>query len=70
MTSDSNPSAQGPGTRVVSERVGVLQGGHRPEVRKTLASELRQQLADEIVRGVLPPGAAIEATQIERSLAV
>jgi DNA-binding GntR family transcriptional regulator len=72
MTSDSNPSVQGPGgpgTRVVSERVGALQGA-RPEVRKTLASELRLQLADEIVRGVLPPGATLDETEIARRFEV
>src|SRR5262245_48711018 len=73
MASDSNPSVQGPGgqgTRVVSERVGALQGARSPEVRKTLASELRQQLADEIVRGVLPPGATLDETEIARRFQV
>jgi DNA-binding GntR family transcriptional regulator len=73
MTSDSNASVQGPGgrgTRVVSERVGALQGARGPEVRKTLASELRQQLADEIVRGVLPPGATLDETEIARRFEV
>jgi DNA-binding GntR family transcriptional regulator len=64
MASDSNPSVQGPGTRVARERVGALHGIRRPEVRKTLASGLREQLADEIVRGVLPPGAALDETEI------
>jgi DNA-binding GntR family transcriptional regulator len=32
--------------------------------RKTLAEELRLQLADEIVRGVLPPGAPLEETDL------
>jgi DNA-binding GntR family transcriptional regulator len=32
--------------------------------RKTLAEELRLQLADEIVRGVLAPGAALDETEL------
>jgi DNA-binding GntR family transcriptional regulator len=32
----------------------------------TRAAELRLQLADEIVRGVLPPGAALDETEIAR----
>ena len=32
----------------------------------TRAEELRLQLADEIVRGVLPPGAALDETDIAR----
>jgi DNA-binding GntR family transcriptional regulator len=33
---------------------------------KTLADELRLQLADEIVRGVFPPGAALDETELAR----
>lgn len=32
--------------------------------RRTLAEELRLQIADEIVRGVLPPGAALDETEL------
>lgn len=32
----------------------------------TRAEELRLQLADEIVRGALPPGAALDETDIAR----
>jgi DNA-binding GntR family transcriptional regulator len=33
---------------------------------KTLADELRLRLADEIVRGVFPPGAALDETELAR----
>ena len=36
----------------------------------TRAEELRLQLADEIVRGVLPPGAALDETEIARRFSV
>src|SRR5262245_47505916 len=38
--------------------------------RKTLAEELRLQLADEIVRGVLPPGGALDETELARRFGV
>jgi DNA-binding GntR family transcriptional regulator len=38
--------------------------------RKTLAEELRVQLADEIVRGVLAPGAALDETDLARRFSV
>jgi DNA-binding GntR family transcriptional regulator len=42
-----------------------------PPVRKiTRAEELRLQLADEIVRGVLPPGAPLDETDIARRFKV
>src|SRR3982750_1425950 len=41
---------------------------HRDKV--TRAEELRLQLADEIVRGVLPPGAALDETDIARRFSV
>jgi len=34
--------------------------------RKTLAEELRLQLADDIVRGALPPGAPLDETEVAR----
>ena len=34
--------------------------------RRTLAEELRLQLADEIVRGALPPGAALDEMELAR----
>jgi DNA-binding GntR family transcriptional regulator len=38
--------------------------------RKTLAEELRLQLADEIVRGVLKPGVALDETELARRFEV
>ena len=38
--------------------------------RKTLAEELRLQLADEIVRGALAPGAALDETRLARRFQV
>src|ERR1700688_5118319 len=38
--------------------------------RITRAEELRLQLADEIVRGALPPGAALDETDIARRFKV
>src|SRR5262252_3164768 len=38
--------------------------------RKTLAEELRLQLADEIVRGVLPPGGSLDETELARRFGV
>jgi DNA-binding GntR family transcriptional regulator len=35
-------------------------------IKVTRAEELRRQLADDIVRGVLPPGAALEEAEIAR----
>jgi DNA-binding GntR family transcriptional regulator len=44
---------------------GVDRNASYPE-KITRAEELRLQLADEIVRGVLPPGAALDETDIAR----
>ena len=38
--------------------------------RRTLAEELRLQLADEIVRGILAPGAALDETELARRFQV
>ncbi len=46
----------GPVSRV--DRAGLVTG------KVTRAEELRLQLADDIVRGVLPPGAALDETEI------
>jgi len=42
----------------------------RPAVRKTLAEELRLQLADEIVQGVLRPGDALDETELANRFGV
>ncbi len=39
-------------------------------VRRTLAEELRLQLADDIVRGALTPGAALDETELARRFQV
>ena len=64
MTSESNTQNLRPLTAPAP--VGVPSAVDRPVsgARKTLAGELRQQLADEIVRGVLPPGAALDETEM------
>jgi DNA-binding GntR family transcriptional regulator len=41
-----------------------------PSGRQTLAETLRLQLADEIVRGVLQPGTALDETELARRFAV
>src|SRR5882724_10456491 len=38
--------------------------------RRTLADELRLALADDIVRGVLPPGSALDETELARRFGV
>jgi DNA-binding GntR family transcriptional regulator len=43
-----------------------LDSSSRSPEKTTRAEELRQQLADEIVRGVLPPGAGLDETEIAR----
>ena len=41
-----------------------------PDVRKTLAEELRAQLADDIVRGTLTPGQTLDETELARRFGV
>jgi DNA-binding GntR family transcriptional regulator len=51
----------------------IAPAGAAPLVRgsgRTLAAELRLQLADEIVRGVLKPGAALDETELARRFQV
>jgi DNA-binding GntR family transcriptional regulator len=54
-------------------RVEVVRRVDRPSAvpgKITRAEELRLQLADEIVRGALPPGAALDETEIARRFSV
>ena len=50
---------------MLDRRAGPADNG-----RRTLAEELRLQLADEIVRGVLSPGAALDESELARRFAV
>jgi DNA-binding GntR family transcriptional regulator len=54
------------GAAVRAERHGPAIGNGR----QTLAEELRLQLADDIVRGILPPGAALDETELARRFQV
>jgi DNA-binding GntR family transcriptional regulator len=67
MTVASRPLSRLP--RVIADAAVAGQGGRAPvtsQGRKTLADELRLQLADEIVRGVLEPGGALDETDLAR----
>jgi DNA-binding GntR family transcriptional regulator len=50
--------------------VASLPRANEPVGRQTLAETLRLQLADEIVRGVLHPGTALDETELARRFAV
>jgi DNA-binding GntR family transcriptional regulator len=54
---------RGRGASIVAPAAG---GGRR----RTLADELRLQLADEIVRGLISPGAALDETELARRFGV
>ncbi len=56
-------------SRGIADAAVARHGGRAPvtsQGRKTLADELRLQLADEIVRGVLEPGGALDETELAR----
>jgi DNA-binding GntR family transcriptional regulator len=69
MSLDDLPanSAQAPKGGVVVRRVDRASGSAG---KITRAEELRLQLADEIVRGALPPGAPLDETDIARRFSV
>ena len=50
--------------------VASLPRANEPGGRQTLAESLRLQLADEIVRGMLQPGTALDETELARRFAV
>ena len=52
------------------EESGLARGARANGQRATRAEELRLQLADEIVRGVLPPGAALDESELARRFRV
>ncbi|MGL4261466.1 MAG: GntR family transcriptional regulator, partial [Afipia sp.] len=50
----------------VGEPGSVLARGATTAGKRTLAEELRLQLADDIVRGALEPGSALDESEIAR----
>lgn len=59
----------------IIDRIESRPGGSRPGIaaapdRRTLAEELRVQLADEIVRGTLSPGTALDEIALARRFSV
>jgi DNA-binding GntR family transcriptional regulator len=64
---DANPIQQGAGAeRILPEAAVPLVRGNG----RTLAEELRWQLADDIVRGTLAPGTALDETELARRFRV
>src|SRR5664279_6485642 len=71
MTLDDLPTGAAP--RPAQEAEAVVRRVDRASsfpAKVTRAEELRLQLADEIVRGVLPPGSALDETDIARRFSV
>jgi DNA-binding GntR family transcriptional regulator len=67
MSLDDLPTTEGAGTEPVLRRVDRPAA---PQAKITRAEELRLQLADEIVRGALAPGAPLDETDIARRFRV
>lgn len=73
MTAESTvPDRLAPAAEAPRAGASLLERGLRLERdgRKTRADELRLQLADEIVRGVLAPGSALEESELARRFMV
>ncbi|MGP9810526.1 GntR family transcriptional regulator [Rhodopseudomonas sp. NSM] len=70
MTFDSLPTER----RIIAPKPGAVAAAPgQPTVvvgKTTRAEELRRQLADEIVRGALPPGAPLDETEIANRFSV
>ena len=67
---DLSTSAPQPPGREADAVVRRVDRGSPNSDKVTRAEELRLQLADEIVRGALPPGAALDETEIARRFKV
>jgi DNA-binding GntR family transcriptional regulator len=67
MSLDDLPTTESAGTEPVLRRVDRPAA---PQAKITRAEELRLQLADEIVRGALAPGAPLDETDIARRFSV
>lgn len=67
-----NATVQGAAAQVTSngETAKTQQRASTTPVKMTLAEELRLQLADDIVCGALPPGAALDESDIARRFGV
>jgi DNA-binding GntR family transcriptional regulator len=73
MTSESNSLSQSSSAPIRSRARGPRAAAAGARVREngtTYAETLRLQLADEIVRGVIPPGAALDETELARRFRV
>jgi DNA-binding GntR family transcriptional regulator len=71
MSLDDLPTTSSPQSGTDAEPMVRRVDRASPQLTKvTRAEELRLQLADEIVRGALPPGAALDETDIARRFCV
>ena len=70
MSLDDGRARSQPPASVVETSVRRVDRAQPSPAKITRAEELRLQLADEIVRGALPPGAALDETDIARRFSV
>jgi len=70
MSLDDLSTRTPPLSGIEPESAGCLGRASPSPLRVTRAEELRLQLADEIVCGLLPPGAALDETEIARRFGV